>query len=189
MVTHPTGRPTRRGKAAVLPLEPTARRARRRPLRTRVVMLTPDVATAVETSGGWLFDHAITGCDVLVLAPDTDDLRPLRILGVRTADLEKALSHPARGPRPHALVVDPRLHHADSRVRGFVRKCLEPGLTEVWSCGTAPPEPEDSDDVWEYRLSRAARAFKAQAFLAAGVPLGGMADVETFHRGESLPLP
>src|SRR5207302_10989232 len=57
---------------------PTAHLARRRPLRHRLVLAAPTTVAAVRAAGGWLFDTAMTGWDVQVLAGDPRDGRALR---------------------------------------------------------------------------------------------------------------
>ena len=57
-------------------------------------MVAPSVADAVQFAGGWLFDHVMAGWDVTVAVSDPKDVRPLRILGANTVDLESALTSP-----------------------------------------------------------------------------------------------
>lgn len=145
---------------------------------------------AVRSAGGWLFDTAMAGWDVLVLAADPCDARPLRILGARAADLEAALTSPVYGPRPHALAVHADLCDSDRRVRRLVRKSLDDGLTEVRLWGERwQTRPDDEIGSVHHRLSVAARAFKAQALEAAAAPADSIGVTEVFHSGEMLPQP
>jgi hypothetical protein len=138
----------------------------------------------VRLAGGWLFDQVMIGWDVTVLTTDQADARPLRILGVGTADLEIVLARQVRGSCLQAIAVHADLYDADARIRRMTREAIE-GDTEVrlWGEGW----PADLDDaagpVW-HRLSVAARAFKAQALAAAAVPPDPGEVTEVFRRGE-----
>jgi len=144
----------------------------------------------VRAAGGWLFDTAMTGWDVQVLAGDPRDGRALRILGARAADLEAALTSPVYGPRPHALAVDAELYDSDRRVRWLVRNSLDDGLTEVRLWGLRwQADSDDEIGSMRHRLSAAARAFKARALEAADAPADPVGGTEVFHSGEMLAYP
>jgi hypothetical protein len=139
--------------------------------------------------GGWLFDQVMAGWDVTVLTADDRDHRPLRILGARTADLETALSSPARGlgPWPQAIAVRADLAGSDERVRQIVLAALDGSLAEVmlWG-GECPADLGGRAGQSWHRLSAAARAFKAQALAAAAaVPMPEPGEAtEVFRRSE-----
>ncbi len=137
------------------------------------MVVAASTVEVVRLAGGWLFDRAMAGWDVTVLTTDHPDARPLRILGARAGDLELALTAPFAAPRPHTIAVHTDLHASDARVRRMVHDALDEGWTDVWLWGdqgvtnlrpgassTRPP------------LSRAARAFKAQALAAVVGPAG-----------------
>lgn len=153
-------------------------------------MVAPTMVEAVQSAGGWLFDTAMAGWDVLVLTADPCDARALRILGTRAADLDAALTSPVHGPRPHALAVEADLYHSDHRVRRLVLKSLDDGLTEVRFWGERWPTDSDNEPgSVHHRLSVAARAFKAHALQAADAAADSIGVTEIFHNGEMLPQP
>ncbi len=60
-------------------------------MRYRLDVVAPSVAEVVRNAGGWLFDRVMAGWDVTVMITGDDDIRPLQILGVDTADLETVM--------------------------------------------------------------------------------------------------
>jgi hypothetical protein len=159
-----------------------------RSLRSRLLVLTPSTADAVRCAGGWLFDRRMAGWNVTVLTPDRVDPRPLRILGVRAADLHCALSSPLTGPLPHAIAVCAGLHGADPRARRMISRALgEPVEITLWD-GTTPAHDSAlsaAQGEWlSHRLSAAARAFKAHAMKAAAVSTDSAGTTEFFRKGE-----
>lgn len=153
-------------------------------------MVAPTTVEAVQATGGWMFDRAMAGWDVMVLVADTADSRPLHILGAYVGDLEAALRSQARGPQPHVLAVDAHLLDSDHRVRRLVVSLLERGLTEVRLWGEEWPQDIEGEVVsLHHQLSVAARAFKTQALAAAAAPVESLDTTEVFHSGELLPQP
>lgn len=148
------------------------------------------MADTVRFAGGWLFDRVMAGWDVLVMVGESSDTRPLQILGARAADMEAALSSSATGPRPHVLAVDARLYDTDERIRRWVVRTIDHGLTEVRLWGDhLPPELDARTGSVRHTLSMAARAFKAQALVAAAAPACPIAESELFRSGELVPDP
>jgi hypothetical protein len=134
----------------------------------------------VHVAGGWLCDQVLAGWDVTVVTADHADQRALRILGVRGRDLETAIGWPLRGVQ--ALAIQAELYRADQRLRAMVHAIAETGQTEIRIWGDAWPDDFDGRPVpVSHRLSRAARAFKAQA-LAAACADARAGDTEEFHR-------
>ena len=138
----------------------------------------------VRLAGGWLFDQVMIGWDVTVLTTDRADARPLRILGVGTANLEIVLDRQVRGSCLQAVAVDANLYDADARIRRLVHEAIE-GETDVrlWGEGWPADLDDTAGPVW-HRLSVAARAFKAQALAAAAVPPDPGEVTEVFRRGK-----
>ena len=107
----------------------------------------PNVADAVRSAGGLMFDRARLGWRVLVSVSENrdEDARALRVLGAevddQTADPLPADTHPA---------------------------VLNAESTEVTVWGAALPIDNDSSVV-SYRLSRAAQVFKVHELIAAGL--------------------
>ena len=157
------------------------------PLRRRLAVVTPDTAQAVRFAGGWLFDRVMDGWDVTVYRADEDgDDRPLRIIGARAASLDKIMAPPPAAP-PRALAVHTDIYNRDPRVRRMVFDALDESSTRVslWGDLSAAGGDEGSCSVL-YRLSAAARAFKAQALAAAAVASDAEDPVERFVHIEPL---
>lgn len=153
--------------------------------RYRFDIVGLNVADVVKAAGGWLYDRVTAGWDVTVLIADVGDARPLEILGARTLDLASVLTQWERWPHPQTIAVSAQMFDSHSRVRYGVLAALEHGLTEVTLWGAVPAELNPAVDVRQHRLSAAARAFKAQALLAAGVtgPVAPVTGAELFTCG------
>jgi hypothetical protein len=132
--------------------------------------------------GGWLFDRAMAGWEVTVLLTDTnEDPLPIHILGGAVVALETGPQRDWYRSSPDALAVAADLCGLDNRVREEVQLALDCGRTEVALWGRTWPTELDSSahvDIAEYRLSIAARAFKARALAAAARPVEPMPAVE-----------
>lgn len=142
----------------------------------------------VRCAGGWLFDQVMAGWEVTVLTAASADSRPLRILGATAGDLESAWTGMTRGAEPQAVAVDASLYDADERVRRIVLDAIDGGSAEVRLWDSRRPAGSD-DGVVEYRLTVAARAFKAQALAAAAAPAGSIAKTERFTTGKPGLMP
>jgi hypothetical protein len=151
-------------------------------LRHRIDVVAPTTVRVVQFAGGWLFDRVMAGCDVTVYVTDHVDSRPLQILGARVVDLARTLATNGRPPFPQTLVVDGDLFSADARVRTLVREAAGTNETEVrlWG-GACPADPDGDASAVCHRLSVAARAFKAQALVAAAAPADPVEFTETFR--------
>jgi hypothetical protein len=151
----------------------------------RLDVVARSVPEVVKFAGGWLVDRVMAGWAVTVLIPADEDTRPLEILGVQTFDLESALEMGADRPHPQTVAVAIGLFASDLRVRQGVLDALDHGLTEVTLWGEqCPEELDDTVGVVRHQLSAAARAFKAQALVAADDPEAGLVgDCETFSCG------
>ena len=114
-------------------------------MRYRLDVVAASVADVVRFAGGWMYDRVMAGWDVTVLLADDVDERPLRVLGVDTADLDSALALWAERPHPQTVAVAADLFASDDRVRRGVLGALEQGLTEVTLWGEhLPAELDDS---------------------------------------------
>ncbi|HKT00453.1 MAG TPA: hypothetical protein VJT31_13045 [Rugosimonospora sp.] len=161
----------------------TGRAIRPRIRRQRLVVVAPRVVEVVRCTGGWLFDRVMAGWEVTVLIVDHTDTRPLRILGAGVGDLESALAMPPLGPAPQALAVEAGLYESDTRVRRMVRDALDRSVAEVWLWGEGLSA---ANGPVRHRLSVAARAFKAQALVAAVGPADSVPVTELFFHTSSL---
>jgi hypothetical protein len=160
----------------------------RHSLKPRLLTVAPTVAEAVRSAGGWLFDQALAGWDVTVMTAEQSDERALRILGVRECSLEKALSYHADGSCLSAIAL-PASMLADDRVRELVHAAVESGLPELRLWGAAEADTATAGLASHalpvsHRLSAAARAFKAQALVAAAICGEGPDTTEVFRRSE-----
>ena len=141
-------------------------------MRHRIDVVAPTTVRVVQFAGGWLFDRVMAGCEVTVHVADHTDSRPLEILGARVVDLARTLAARGRVPFPHTLVVDSDLLNADDRVRVLVNEAAGMSQTEVrfWGDACCPADLNGEASAVNHRLSVAARAFKAQALVAADAP-------------------
>jgi hypothetical protein len=145
--------------------------------RYRVDVVTHDVAEAVMSIGGWMFDMAMAGWDVRTLTADNADDRPLRILGC--AAVASATHLRSDGPA-NIIAVSGDLLAADSQVRNHVVAALGRRDSEVMIWGTKWPELPETVGKTEHRLSRAALVFKAEALTAAGASRTSCENAENF---------
>lgn len=154
-------------------------------MRYRLDVVAPTVLDAVKFAGGWVYDRVMAGWDVTVLVANDDDVRPLKILGADTIDLNSVLEDWEDRPHPQTVAVAADLFDRDPRVLQHVRNALDQGATEVTLWGERlPAELDSSVDSVQHELSAAARAFKAKALAAANDPAGGSVDhTETFRCG------
>jgi hypothetical protein len=162
----------------------SAARARSRAstvLQHEMTVVASGVADVVASTGGWLYDRRMAGWKVNVLVADRTGERALRILGADVLDLTGDLEAITDDPdRAATLAVAADLYTADRRVRQFVSSS-DRRRAEVALWGDTGSLVEDVSAVC-YRLSGAARAFKAQALLAVGVPSETVASTEALFR-------
>ena len=138
-------------------------------LKHDMTLIASSVTDVVTSAGGWLFDRRMAGWQVTVLVPDRVGERALQILGGTALDLDAGLAEIADDPeRAATLAVAADIYAADERVRRYV-SASDRGHAEVALWGDAGALGQNVSAV-TYRLSAAARAFKAQALLAAGIP-------------------
>jgi hypothetical protein len=144
-------------------------------LRYRLDVVAGSPVDVVQSAGGWLYDRVMAGWEVTVLLADSCDTRTLRILGVRTLDLESAMSSTSQ-----SLAVSAEAFTADARVRDKVFKSLDSRLTEValWGDGW-PLGVNRAMTRAQHVLSAAARTFKGYALAAAGIGCGSVDLTET----------
>ncbi|KLO27339.1 hypothetical protein ABW16_16930 [Mycolicibacter heraklionensis] len=139
-------------------------------MRYRLDVIALDVAGLVQAAGGWLYHRAAIGWDVRVLVPSRQDLRPLHILGLNTADLEAELAAPEGDAPAHSLAVVADALTADPRISRRVRHALRSSLTEVVLWGERwPLEVSHRLSTVQHLPTVAGRAFKRQALAAADV--------------------
>ncbi|CAJ1493013.1 hypothetical protein MU0083_000074 [[Mycobacterium] kokjensenii] len=159
-------------------------------LRYRLDVIALDVAALVRDAGGWLYHRAAIGWDVHVLVPSEQDLRPLQILGLRTADLETELAAPESDPAGHGLAVVADALAADPRISERVHRALRCGMTEVvlWGRGW-PVEVDRRLNTVQHLPTVAGRAFKRQALTAAAGGDAVCGGPEIFRSNQKCCLP
>lgn len=133
----------------------------------QVNVIVSNIRGAVESIGGWMFDRVTAGWHVKVFVAEGSDIRPMRILGVRTVAGYEDMPVAGSSHRIMALAVDAALLEADEHVMLSVVDAVNDGYTEVTMFGDLPlPEFTDRVDRVQHRLSAAAVAFKEQALRA-----------------------
>lgn len=153
-------------------------------MRYRLDVVAATVADAVQFAGGWLFDRSVAGWDVTVLLAQPSDIRPLKILGAEVRELDTVLATEVPGRLPQALAVNADVCSRDGRARKGVLRALEDRGIEVVVWGDGWPAGQDHGvDPVLHRLSYAARAFKEQAMVAAGLSPTAVTPSEIFRSG------
>lgn len=149
-----------------------------------VNVIASRVVDVVSSAGGWLFDLQMAGWQVNVLVADRSDERALRILGARILDRHGESASGTGDPhRASTLVVAAELVSTDERVRKQVLRAVRRGTTEVALWGdTCPWQLGPGIGPAQHRLSGAARAFKAHALAATGMPSETVGMTETLFR-------
>jgi hypothetical protein len=138
-----------------------------------MTVIASDVADVVASVGGMLYDRRMAGWTVDVLVADRSRERALQILGATTRDLDDDFETITGDPEwVRSFAVSADIYAADERVRGL------PDIT-LWGDTVQLGHDVDSDD---YRLSCAARMFKAQALRAAGTHTDSVDTAETLFR-------
>lgn len=154
-------------------------------LRYHLDVIALDVAGLVQAAGGWLYHRVATGWDVTVLVPPHQNLRPLQILGVQTADLETELSAATGDVAGHGLAVVADAFAADPRIRQRVQSALRRSVTEVVLWGESWPVTLNHRlGVVRHVLTVAGRAFKRQALVAADVRVDAHVDSPELFRSD-----
>jgi hypothetical protein len=162
-----------------------ASRAEAESPRYRLDVVAASAGDVVRSAGGWLYDRVMAGWAVTVLLPHSCDTRALRILGVRVSDSRSEWD----GAATQSLAVSAEAFTADARVRDKVLKSLDDRLTEValWGDGW-PPRVGRAMTRTQHVLSAAARTFKGQALVAAGIGCDSVDPTETLLRDARTPV-
>jgi hypothetical protein len=150
-------------------------------LRHEMTVVASSVTDVVTSAGGWLYDRRMAGWRVNVLVDDRAGERALRILGADVFDLTGNLETISDDPdRVATLAVAADVYAADRRVRRFV-STSDPVRADVALWGDTAALVGSVSPV-TYRLSAAARAFKAQALVAADVSAEPVKATEALYR-------
>ena len=150
--------------------------------RYQLCVVAHDVAELVDLAGGWMCDRALAGWDLSVALPEPYDLRPLQIIGVTTLLSHQRFASINDGDTTTSIAVTPGIVENNDHIRGVVLRALDQPAIEVTFWG--PSIPSDLHGQLarrQYRLSGAARAFKAQALAAAAVPAAAISPTEDLY--------
>jgi hypothetical protein len=132
-----------------------------------------NIADAVMSIGGLIFDRAMAGWDVSVVvdgdADRTVDDRPIRILGARLAKRMPEPTYPPALPRPHLLAVAADVMVKSDAVRRHVLAIGNDSETDVLLWGRHHPTTFTRTFIAaRHQPSAAAHIFKSHALLAGG---------------------
>ncbi|WP_208301297.1 hypothetical protein [Mycobacterium sp. DL440] len=146
-------------------------------------VIATSVADVVASAGGWLFDRCSAGWDVNVLVTEVVDTRPLKILGVDVIDPQGELAAGLALEASAGLAIALDRFAIDEDLRVGVLRAARSGTTEVAMWGDRPPADVGYlVDSVDYRMSRAAEAFKGHALAAAGLPDRQIGQIERLYR-------
>jgi len=160
-------------------------------LRYRLDVVAANPVDVVQSAGGWLYDRMMAGWEGTVLLPDGFDTRPLRILGVRTSDLQAELAPEFISvATSQSLAVSAEAFSSDARVRDRVLDAMDRPSTEValWGDGW-PLRINRGMTRAQHVLSSGARVFKGYALAAAGISCDVVDPTETLLCDLSACLP
>lgn len=168
------------GLGLVDPRSGTLRTRGRATIPYRLDIIPWSVADVIASAGGWLFDMVMAGWRVNVRAADHWDLRPLQILGIGTMSPDWELA-PGYVLHTQVVAVSAEVYASDECVRESIVSAVERGLRQLtlWGDTQRVESAYRLDDV-EHRLSAAARVFKSQSLVAAGIPDEAADGTETF---------
>lgn len=127
-------------------------------------------------------DRTFAGWDINVALPEPHDLRPLQILGITTLLTHQRFASINVGGATTSIAVTPGIFENNDLIRGVVLQALDQPVTEVTFWG--PSIPSDLHGRLarrQYRLSGAARAFKAHALAAAAIPSAAVSATENLY--------
>lgn len=149
--------------------------------RYQLWVVARDVGELVDLAGGWMCDRVLAGWDVSVAVSEPRDLRPLHILGITTLVSHERFRSMTDGGVTASIALAPGILENGDHIRGMVRHALDHGAIEVTFWGPSiPTDLHGRLDRRQYRLSGAARAFKAQAHAALGVRGAALSATEDF---------
>lgn len=152
--------------------------------RHRLDVIAASVRDVVASAGGWLADRALAGWDVNVFVPDTDDVGPLRILGLTPRRLADVDADRTDTLRPTAVAVSVDAMTADPAMSATLVGEIGGEIPEVTVWGAqVPRELAGRLCSVEHVPSTAARAFKSHAMRAAAMDTAAAGAAEIFHSG------
>jgi hypothetical protein len=149
--------------------------------RYQLHVFAPNIADAVASVGGLIFDRAMAGWDVTVVVDDGDiDDRPVRILGGRVAAAVSGPDRVGSVPRPQTLAVATDVLVKSEQVRRLVLAARTAKASDILLWGRHhPPNLNCRFVPVHHQPSAAAQVFKSHA-LAAGGAVGAQLTDEAF---------
>lgn len=143
--------------------------------RYQLHVFAPNVADAVASVGGLIFDRAMAGWDVTVVVDGDRDVgrgiddRPIRILGGRVARLVSGTDQAGSVPYPQTLAVATDVLVKSEQVRRLVLAARDAKASDVlvWG-GHHPPNLNFRFVPVRHEPSAAAHLFKSHAMAAGG---------------------
>jgi len=149
----------------------------------RILVIGSESADVVRSVGGWICDRALSGWRVTVALRDTTDTEPIVILGAKPIPFEAFAQDLSNGLWPCALAIAADIFAEDSKVDRLLSSCRREDLPDVMVWGESPQAANAHlGDDEQHMSSRAARAFKAHALVAVGIPPHAAEDTELLHR-------
>jgi hypothetical protein len=149
--------------------------------RYRVVALASTVDDVVESAGGFVFDHAAAGWEVVVYVEDCRNELPLRIVGASTVRRCSALSLEMEAEPADILLVGASLPIRDP-IRRYLALVHDQEIEPAMWGGEPPTQRQRDRRIIEYRLTAAAVAFKREALMTVSVGrTAHLPSTETFH--------
>lgn len=144
-------------------------------VRSQMEVWAHDPTGAVLWAGGLICDRAMAGWDVVVRLPVPSDGRSLKILGAGVRGHEEQYVPPDLGSPLVTLSDASADPHREREALSYL-------------CGPVGPDRLPfADNSFRHRLSVGARAFKAHALRASGLPLE-VATTELFWPTTPIPL-
>lgn len=163
--------------------------------RYQVTIVARSVQDVIESAGGWLCDRIMNGWVVDCLHIDDlgkspEALLPLRILGYCAPLPESGDLPPVRNRAPkQTIAIAADVVRNDAKACALVDRALTVGDIEVIFWGDVPDNMRSDNLIASpYRMSSAARAFKAHAMHAVSNPIGDIPMVEALLSNKTSTL-
>lgn len=145
----------------------------------RLDVFSDSVREVVAEAGGWIVDRVLAGWRVTLITDADDGESAGRILGCDVT-IGSAITDASRPP-PYGIVLTSARCRTDSELQQCIADALDRQIAELSIIGVrASGRCDHRLRPITHRLSSAARAFKAYAQVAAGLPNGSGAVTERF---------
>jgi hypothetical protein len=144
------------------------------------VVVGPSADDVVATAGGYMYDYARAGWDIIAACDDAVQSNALLVLGVTPVDLNAVLK---RDPVPEMdRWSSARTLNTHRAILGVLRGVSRDPLLDVQVFRSIPPRSGGAaSGHMHHRLSTAARAFKQHALRSSQEPVPIVNPTETFR--------